>query len=425
MAMVRARGAKFELRIKHRLLPKPYTATFDTEGEARDYGNQLEAMLAQGIIPREAVARPNRPGTLTVGRLIREYLDAVVVSALDRDLLDVLTTMIGAKSLDTVLQYKWVEDWIRSLKVERNLAPGSIRKRVGALARMIDWHLKREAEDGRQPLANPLRLLPKNYSTYNERERKLLAGDKKKVVKTDIERDRRLHDGEEARILAAMMGQKREDRERALLMPERDAMIDLFQLIVNTGLRLREAYRLRVQDVRLDLRTIHVALSKTGAARDVPIVPDLYAMLERRRKAAQVQGADTLIFPWWDGLDVYRLLQELRHDVRDWGVSMKTGEPIDPVTNSFRNSQRGFEDPGGQPSVVCLWFQDIDRGGDPVCYDGNDRKYRNDLLKAAEFARENLKENTGRLKAWSWRSTRLEGVVSTAFYKRQPLRVSG
>ncbi len=303
MAMVRARGAKFELRVKHRLLPKPYTATFDTEGEARDYGNQLEAMLAQGIIPREAVARPNRPGTLTVGRLIREYLDAVVVSALDRDLLDVLTTMIGAKSLDAVLQYKWVEDWIRSLKVERNLAPGSIRKRVGALARMVDWHLKREAEDGRQPLANPLRLLPKNYSTYNERERKLLAGDKKKVVKTDIERDRRLHDGEEARILAAMMGQKREDRERALLMPERDAMIDLFQLIVNTGLRLREAYRLRVQDVRLDLRTIHVALSKTGAARDVPIVPNLYAMLERRRKAAQVQGADTLIFPWWDGLD--------------------------------------------------------------------------------------------------------------------------
>lgn len=303
MAMVRARGAKFELRVKHRLLPKPYTATFDTEAEARDYGNQLEAMLAQGIIPREAVAQPRKASGLTVAQLIRQYLDAVAVSALDADLLDLLTRMIGARRVDEVLQYRWGEDWVRTLKLEQNLAPGTIRKRVGALARMLDWHLKREAEDGGQPLANPLRMLPKNYSTYNERERKVLAGDEKKVAKTDIERDRRLHDGEEQKILAAMMGQKREDRERALLMPERDAMVDLFQLILNTGLRLREAYRLRVEHIRLELRTIHVADSKTGAARDVPIMPDLFAMLERRRKQARLQGPNAPIFPWWDGLD--------------------------------------------------------------------------------------------------------------------------
>lgn len=303
MAMVRARGAKFELRVKHRLLPKPYTATFETEAEAREYGNRLESMLAQGVVPREAVALPKRPGTVTIGRLIREYLDAVSVSAMDRDLLDLLTMWVGAKRLDDVLQYKWAEEWVRSLKIERNLAPGTIRKRVGCLARMLDWHLKREAEHGGQPLANPFRLLPKNYSTYNERERQLLHGDKKKVVKTDVERDRRLLDGEETQILAAMSGVKREGRERPLLMPEREAMIDLFQLILNTGLRLREAYRLRESHVRLDLRTIHVAQSKTGAARDVPIVPEIYDMLERRRKAARLQGPATLLFPWWSGLD--------------------------------------------------------------------------------------------------------------------------
>lgn len=120
---------------------------------------------------------------------------------------------------------------------------------------------------------------------------------------------------------------------------------------------------------------------------------------------------------------VYRLLEKLGHDLRAWSISEKTREPIEPVTNSFRNSQWGFADPGGRPSAVCLWFQDIVEGADVTYYDGNDRKYRNDLLKAVEFSGENFKKNRGRLNAWIWRSTRLESVVTTAYDKRQPLRV--
>ncbi|WP_265923005.1 HNH endonuclease [Cupriavidus nantongensis] len=120
---------------------------------------------------------------------------------------------------------------------------------------------------------------------------------------------------------------------------------------------------------------------------------------------------------------VYRLLQDLGHDLRDWSKSVKTGEPIEPVTNSFRNSQWGFADLGGKPSAVCLWFQDIDKAGQAVYYDGNDQKYRNDLLKAVEFSGENFTKNRGRLNAWTWRSKKLEDVVRAAYYKRQPLRV--
>ncbi|MGA3972436.1 site-specific integrase [Ralstonia nicotianae] len=225
-------------------------------------------------------------------------------SYLDQEVLTRIAVDIGEQKLDNALDYTWSENWVRSLKLERNLAPGTIRKRVGALARMLDWHLKRVAESGAKPLANPLRLLPKNYSTYNEHERRKLENDPKKVVKRDVERDRRLADGEEARIVAVMNGEKRADRERALLMPERQAMIDLFMLIVNTGLRLREAYRLRAADVQLDLRTIHIARSKTGAERDVPILPELFTMLERRvNEAKSAGGAGAPIFPWWAGTD--------------------------------------------------------------------------------------------------------------------------
>ncbi len=43
MAMVRKRGNKYELRIKHKLLPNGiYTTTFASENEAHAYGSHLE-----------------------------------------------------------------------------------------------------------------------------------------------------------------------------------------------------------------------------------------------------------------------------------------------------------------------------------------------------------------------------------------------
>lgn len=152
----------------------------------------------------------------------------------------------------------------------------------GRLARVLDWHIKRVAGEGKQPLANPLRMLPKHYSTYNEYERQKLDASEDKCVKVDHERDRRLEPGEYERIVAVLCGAKREDRERPLELPEGDALLDLFTLIVHTGLRLREAYSLRAEDVRLPERTLHVARSKTGKARDVPIVPAIFEMLARR-----------------------------------------------------------------------------------------------------------------------------------------------
>jgi integrase len=143
-----------------------------------------------------------------------------------------------------------------------------------------------------------LRLLPRNDSAYNDHERTVLEASGREG-KRDIERDRRLHDGEEPAILAALRGQRRPDRERPLELPDGDALLDLYLLIVNTGLRLREAYRLRVPDVRLKQYTLHVAASKTGAKRDVPIVPAISPLLKRRVLAAKSKSAP--IFPWWSG----------------------------------------------------------------------------------------------------------------------------
>ncbi|MBY0237901.1 MAG: site-specific integrase [Burkholderiaceae bacterium] len=298
--VVRPRGAKFELRVKHSLLPKIFTATFEFEADARNYGEQLEALLSRGVVPAELAAKRDRGTTMTLGRLIADYQSAVSVSTLDVSILDMLMGIneLGVVRVDDATRYKWAEDWVKSMKLVKNLAPGTIRKRVGAVARLLDWHLKRQAADGQQPLANPLRLLPKNYSAYNDHERTILDGHEEKRAKVDQSRDRRLREGEDEAIRAALRGEKRDDRQRPLALPEGDAMLDLYSLIVNTGLRLREAYSLRPADVRLPLRTIHIGASKTGAARDVPILPAIYDMLERRLAAA---SPNTPIFPWWDG----------------------------------------------------------------------------------------------------------------------------
>lgn len=298
--LVRQRGAKYELRVKHRLLPKPYYGTFDTEQEARIYGQQLEALLAQGLIPQDLAKRADKSIGQPIPDLIDLYEGTQPVSQQDRDILPRLNAELAAIR-ETDITYAWAQAWVRKMKIEDNLAPGTIRKKVGTLARLMDWRIKEAAGDG-PVAANPLRMLPRGYSAYSDHERAALAA-RGREPKRDKERDRRFAPSEEQHILASMSGEKRPDRERALYMPDREDMIDLFTLIVNTGLRLREAYRLRAADVKLHLRTIHVARSKTDAKRDVPILPVLYGMLERRVAAAVERGGpNTPIFPWWDGV---------------------------------------------------------------------------------------------------------------------------
>lgn len=51
--------------------------------------------------------------------------------------MDTLCDAIGSQVL-TDITYDWVEAWIRAMKLERRLAPGTIRKKKGALSRVFD-----------------------------------------------------------------------------------------------------------------------------------------------------------------------------------------------------------------------------------------------------------------------------------------------
>jgi hypothetical protein len=230
MASVKkTRSGTFQLRVKNKLLPKVFWATFDTYEQATQYGEQLERLLAQGIVPASLLDQgPPKRSAWTIGRCIVEYLRHNSVPVSDVKLVDTIRPdldLVGTGSLN----YDWAGSWIRAMKREANLAPSTIRHRHGALARCFDWMLRKHSEILAQ---NPLRLLKRGSSTYTDEDEEILARSRKQP-KYDIERDRRLLPDEEAAILKTLEGDE----------------CAFFVLALETAMRMRECYTLDVTQV--------------------------------------------------------------------------------------------------------------------------------------------------------------------------------
>jgi integrase len=276
---VQARAGRFQLRVKHKLLPKPFFSTFDTEPEARAYGQQLQRLLKAGIVPQELAEAPAAPEPLLT-RVVDEYQKLAPVTPSDTALLASMRPEIeGVRGVTT----QWVDAYLLSLKT-RSLTPGTIRKRIGVLARVWAWHIRRSTRAGEAPQANPLRMLPAGYSQY---------GPADPGAREDQVRDRRLAPDEQKRILAALAGQKRQDRERALTPCPHFTL--LFWVILLTGMRLREAYTLRWDQVRKGFIVVEGTKGTRGRKkpRVVPISPELQAKMP--------EPGQGRVFPFWDG----------------------------------------------------------------------------------------------------------------------------
>lgn len=293
---VQARGGRYQLRVVHKLLPRAFFHTFETEPEARAYGRQLQQLLDAGVVPAELTAQAPRAADPLLVQVIRAYVRTAPVAPSDEALLGTMQEELAGVRVGHVT-YAWAEAYVRGLKVNRNLAPSSIRKRVGSLARVIDWHHRTTTPAGQVPPGTALRLLPAGYSAYSRADT-VAAAAKGNSPKRDQARDRRLTADEEARVRAALAGQKRPDRERALAADPEFTM--LFELLLHAGLRLREAYRLRVGQLDFRRAVIDVEGSKGHRGhikpRQVPMTPALEAALR-----GYCRGRVGLLFSFWDG----------------------------------------------------------------------------------------------------------------------------
>lgn len=254
-------SGSFQISVRNKLLPKTLWATFDTYEQADAYARQLEGLLAQGIVPAALLERstPSRE-IWTVSRCIAEYIRHNDVPLSEVKLLDTVRPLLAALSTG-YLNYDWAEGWVRSMKRDLNLAPSTIRHRHGALARCFDWMTRKHAEIMAQ---NPLRVLKRGFSTYSVEDRRALEANGKQG-RDDVERDRRLEPGEEARILALL--QSRPD-ERAF-----------FVLALESAMRMRECYTLELSQVTLSKNTIHLERTKNGDNRQVPLTVEAERIL--------------------------------------------------------------------------------------------------------------------------------------------------
>ncbi|WP_297478254.1 site-specific integrase [Ferrovum sp.] len=313
MATCRKRGDKWEFVVKcKRVRDKPFYFSFNTKEEGDAYCKRLETVLSAGIFPPELSVTSSLPNDRLCD-VIKEYIKARSITDDDVGYLSILIRRMGDTKTVSI-DYSWVENWIRDMKIKNNLAPATIRHYVGALARCLDWG-KNKGAFGIQ--VNPLRLLPVGYSTYNSFDQRLLTGCKK--VKKDIERDRRLEDGEEDAIRETLARVKYAAGIRFLDMRWRGALECMFDLALETAMRMRETYTLTLDQIDFRQRTIFLDKTKNGDKRQVPMTTVAIRAIRDYMRwvnegSHEMQGfslTNGILFPWWSGADDRRELRAI------------------------------------------------------------------------------------------------------------------
>lgn len=116
------------------------------------------------------------------------------------------------------------------MKRVQKVAPGTIRAKVGALARCTDWGMRK----GFLAMPDhPLRTLPDGYSQYSKLD-EAMAG----VKRQDSERDRRLEPGEFERTMAVLAKGVLPRKQRPRQLPGAPALRVLMVLALETAMRL-------------------------------------------------------------------------------------------------------------------------------------------------------------------------------------------
>ncbi len=287
-------GKAFELRVTHPRLPKPTYRTFDHEADARRAGELALAALERGEVP-PWLKRSDATVFGTVAAVIRAYRSASAVPDSTRDLLDTIVEDIGTRPLAEI-DYSWAEAWIKAMKIDRQLAPGTIRKRKGALSRVLDWFVNAH------PLhlsTNPLDKLPRGYSGYDEHTCELLA---EQGIDTpeDVERNRRIDPEEERRIIR-FLEQRLEQAQTPEAKAEVEGLLLMFSLALQTAMRLRELYTVTLDQVSIERKSIFLEKTKNGDRRHVPLNRAARALLARKWPALERLRKGGRLFPFWDG----------------------------------------------------------------------------------------------------------------------------
>lgn len=291
------------------LLGKPATWVTDADleaGQARV--DAIEAKLAVGILPDELATPKQRGGdrvsqaaqsaaagadtTVRLHKIIGEFEESGRrISASDRKIFGLLIEETGNPTLNE-MTLQWAERLVlqyKDAKVQH--APSTIRKRIGSLSRAVDWYQRKHE------VARPIsfgKALGRGYSHYPDGEKK------------DISRERFYRAGEEDLVMQLFSGETELPAGKKAYMEDvlNPVFMRLYTVIRHTGMRLKEAYWLRVEQIDFTTGLIQVDGTKGHYGeikkRHVPMKPVVMATL---KEAIQGKKPTDLVFPFWSGID--------------------------------------------------------------------------------------------------------------------------
>ena len=164
-------SGKWEIALRHpQFADGRKYFTFDTQEEAEQYARQWKLMKEANLQPPAELLQPSRPaGGVRLARVLGEWEESGYAAPSQLLTLSTVTREVGGVKLADV-DYTWLNGYLRTLKVDKNLSPISIKHRIQALGRAIDEYLRHHPELG---LANPIKLLPRGYATYTDADKAL------------------------------------------------------------------------------------------------------------------------------------------------------------------------------------------------------------------------------------------------------------
>ena len=116
MSSIQPRGSRWQLRVVHELLPKPFFSTFGTESEARAYGATLEDLLDRGMVPVELLEQSQtRSDATRLSKIITAYLANSNIAPSDWPVLALISKTEGDTKLSDV-NATWADLWVSRLK---------------------------------------------------------------------------------------------------------------------------------------------------------------------------------------------------------------------------------------------------------------------------------------------------------------------
>jgi integrase len=300
MAGKRRRANGWEYVFKRSgLLEKPIYVTFTNEAEGDAFALRLDKLLDRGIVPTEY----QRPGRMkSIIELVRAYEAEAHPSSKD---VGQLGTIIGSRGSTPLVSINaaWVDDWVTELKRVENLAPATIRAKVGALGRCADWGIRK----GFVLLPDhPFRTLPDGYAQYTKADVAITGS-----ARTDVERDRRLEGGEGEQIMTVIAGGVLARTQRPLALMHTPALRLLLMLALESAMRLREMYTLTMDQVDIAKSTIFLDKTKNGDKRQVPLSSVAKIEIEIYFNVRDAQRCGNRVFPWWNGDASERALAKL------------------------------------------------------------------------------------------------------------------